>query len=375
MTAPLVQAEIDLAAYRRNIQSLRALVRPKTKVMAVVKADAYGHGAVDLSLAAIQSGADFLGVARIGEALELREAGVEAPILIFGHTPLSLADVLMDYDLTQTVYSLDTATAFSSRATDRRCRMSVHLKVDTGMGRLGLLPASSEAISDATAIATLPGLAVDGVYTHFASADIQDKTSANEQLEIFLGFVEALQRNGVAIPLQHAANSAATIDMPDSHLDMVRLGISTYGLLPSPNVAAGQVALEPVMRLSARIMQLKELPTGSPVSYGGTWRTPRRTTIATVAVGYADGLSRLLSSRGEMLVRGQRAPIVGRVCMDVTMLDVGHIEGVTVDDEVVIIGTQGDETILASDVAALAETIPYETLTLITKRVPRIYRS
>jgi alanine racemase len=375
MTDPLVRAEIDLAAYRRNLQSLRALVRPQTKLMAVVKADAYGHGAVDLSLAAIEGRSDFLGVARIDEALELREAGIEAPILIFGHTPLSLADVLIDYELTQTIYSLEAATALSSRATDRRCRISVHLKVDTGMGRLGLLPASSEAISVATAIATLPGLALDGVYTHFASADIQDKTSANEQLDLFLGFVETLRRNGVEIPLRHAANSAATIDMPDSHLDMVRLGISTYGLLPSPNVATDRVALEPVMRLSARIMQLKELPTGSPVSYGGTWQTPKPTTIATVAVGYADGLSRLLSSRGEMLVRGQRAPIVGRVCMDLTMLDVGHIEGVTVDDEVVIIGTQGDETILASELAALSATIPYEVLTSITKRVPRVYRS
>ena len=375
MTEPLVWADIDFTAYAGNIQALRRRTRPETKLMAVVKADAYGHGAVPISRQAIESGADWLGVARIEEALELREGGIDAPVLIFGHTPPSLVDALIDHELTQTVWSLEAASALSAQAAARDRSIAVHIKVDTGMGRLGLRPSSSEAVQDIQAIASLPGLEVDGIYTHFASADQADKTSARLQLEMFLELVEDLRRDGLEFPVRHAANSAAFIDIPESHLDMVRLGISTYGLLPSAEVAAGDLALEPVMDLKCRIMQLKRLPAGAPVSYGGTWLTPAPTTIATIAVGYADGLNRLLSSRGEMLVRGQRAPIAGRVCMDLTMLDVGHIDGVTLDDDVVVFGTQDGEAILASELAKLTDTIPYEVLTSITARVPRIRQS
>jgi len=373
MTEPLVWADIDLAAYARNISALKRLARPETQLMAVVKADAYGHGAVSLSRQALESGADFLGVARIGEALELREAGIDAPLLIFGHTPIALADALIDNQLTQTVWSLETATALSAKAAARDRRIPVHIKADTGMGRLGLLPGSSDAARDIQSIASLPGLEAQGVYTHFAGADKADKNSANRQLETFLDFIESLRRGGLEFPLRHAANSAALLSMPDSHLDMVRLGISTYGLLPSAEVSAGELELDSVMQLKARIMQLKQLPADSPVSYGSTWRTPAPTTIATVAIGYADGLNRLLSSRGHMLVRGQRAPIVGRVCMDLTMLDVEHLSGVTPGDEVVVFGRQGDEAILASELADLTDTISYEVLTSITARVPRVY--
>jgi alanine racemase len=375
MTEPLVWADIDLGAYDRNIKALRSLTETGTKLMAVVKADAYGHGTVQLSRRAIACDADVLGVARIEEALELREAGIDSPILIFGHTPISLADALIDHELTQTVWSLDVAAALSSHARARKTRLPVHIKVDTGMGRLGVLVRRSDSIREVQAIAALPGLETQGIYTHFASADAADKTSAGLQLRLFLEFIEALRRVGLGFPLRHAANSAAFLDMPDSHLDMVRLGISTYGLLPSSEMTADGLELEPVMQLKVRIMQLKDVPADFAVSYGGTWRTRAPTTIATVAIGYADGLDRLLSSRGEMLVRGQRAPIVGRVCMDLTMLDVGHIPRVTLDDEVVVLGRQGNEVILASELADLTDTIPYEVLTSITARVPRVYRA
>jgi alanine racemase len=375
MNEPLAWADVDLAAYARNIAALERLTRPGTRLMAVVKADAYGHGAVPLSRQAVAAGADYLGVARIGEAIELREAGIDAPIVIFGRTPAALADLLIEQRLTPTVWSLEDSTTLSSRAVAAGTHLPVHIKVDSGMGRLGLLPESPAALRETLAIAALPGLEPEGIYTHFASADVADKSSAKAQLELFLEFVELLRRDGLKFPLRHTANSAALLSLPGSRLDMVRLGISTLGLLPSAEVTTRALELEPVMQLKTTIMQTKDVPADSPISYGGTWRTTRATTIATVAVGYADGLNRLLSSRGQMLVRDQRAPIVGRVCMDLTMLDVGNIPDVSVGDEVVVFGRQGEETILASELADLTDTISYEVLTSITARVPRVYRS
>ena len=381
---PLTWVEIDLSAYRHNIAELRRATRPEAQLMAVVKANGYGHGAVEVSGVALESGADCLGVARLHEAVELREAGIESSILIFGATPAEAVETLLNLDLAQAVFTSEAAETLAARCRSIGQGLRVHIKVDTGMGRLGLLAdepftdkatgtAASHRLREVTSIAALPGLEVEGLFTHFATADHADKTYADRQLQRFDDLVERLKQEGIEFPVSHAANSAALLDMPDSHLDMVRPGIATYGLYPSAEVDQSRVELKPVLEWKARIIQLKEVPAGFGVSYGITYETPRPTRLATVAVGYADGLNRGLSSRGQMLVGGRRVPIVGRVCMDLTLLDVGEVPGVEVGDEVVILGRQGDERITADEMAATLETINYEIVSTLSSRVPRIY--
>ena len=376
--------EIDLTAYRHNISELRRLARREARFMAVVKANGYGHGAVAVAIEALEAGADYLGLARLHEAVELREAGIGAPILIFGSTAPEEIDTLLDLDLTQAVFTRETAEELAGKATSKGKRLRVHIKVDTGMGRLGLLPAerkteeakgraANHRFSEVSAIVGLPGLEIEGVFTHFATADQADKTYAERQLQRFAELVESLKGQGVEFPLTHAANSAALIDMPDSHLDMVRPGIATYGLYPSTETDRSRLDLKPVMAWKTRVIQLKEVPAGFGVSYGITYETPRPTTLATVAVGYADGLGRGLSNRGQMIVGGQRVPIIGRVCMDLTLLDVGEVPGVALGDEVVILGRQGREEITADEMASTLDTINYEIVSTITTRVPRFY--
>ena len=377
-------AEIDLNAYAHNITELKRIAGKGTRLMAVVKADGYGHGAIEIAREALKNGSENLGVARINEAVQLREAGLDAPILIFGYTPPSLAQTLIKYDLTQTVYSIAAANSLSGLADRQGRKINVHIKVDSGMGRLGLMlntPAAGSLsnrpplnpIHEVLSISRLPGLTVEGIFTHFATADSADKSYANRQLEDFLDFVSRLHRAGLEPPIKHAANSGALIDMPDSHLDMVRPGIATYGLYPSDEVNKSRVALKPVMTLKSRIIHLKKVPAGFNISYGITYQTKKPTTIATVPVGYADGFSRLLSNRGYMLVHGQKVPIVGRVCMDLTMLDVGSVPGVQIEDEVVVFGQDGNKAITADEVAAKLSTINYEIVSTITGRVVRVY--
>jgi len=385
---PPVWAEINLKAIAHNMREIRRITSRSAQVMAVVKANAYGHGAIEVAREALQNGADFLGVARLDEAIQLREAGFNAPILIFGYTPPAQAGKIVENGLTQTVYSYQMARAFSEAAVTKRKRLKVHLKVDTGMGRLGLLPGAwknndlcgkgkemdiDSVLQEARAIAALPGLKLEGIYTHFATADSVDKTFAIKQFEKFMEFVGRLRRAGLEIPLKHAANSAALIDMPETHLDMVRPGIILYGLYPSESVNKTRLALEPAMQLKTRVAHLKKVPAGFKVSYGATYETKRPTTIATVPIGYADGFSRLLSNRGFMLVYGERAPVVGRVCMDQTMLDVSQIRNVKLEDEVVVFGRQGASSIPVEEIASALDTINYEVVSTVANRVPRIY--
>ena len=380
---PITWAEINLEAYAHNIRELKRLTRPPARLMAVVKANGYGHGAVEVAREALQNGAQYLGVARINEAIPLREAGLEVPILIFGYSPPDLAPVLMDYELTQTVYSLSTASALSEQATRKGKKINIHLKVDSGMGRLGFLlettngnphdNAAQNPAREIEAITRLPGLTVEGIFTHFATADSADKSYADLQLDRFMDLLNRLQREGLEPPLRHAANSGALIDMPGSHLDMVRPGIATYGLYPSNEVNKRIVDLKPVMTLKSKIIHLKRVAPGFNISYGITFQTKNHTTIATVPVGYADGFNRLLSSRGHMLIHGRRVPIVGRVCMDLTMLDVGGISEVALEDEVVVFGEQGNEAVTADKIASSLDTINYEVVSTITGRVPRVY--
>ena len=383
MDASLVRAEIDLKAIAHNIKELRRITHPDARLMGVVKANGYGHGAIEVARCALQNGAAVLGVARIEEGVQIREAGIEVPILIFGYTLPELTADLFEYDLTQTVYTYASAQVLSRTATSLKKKIKTHLKVDTGMGRLGLLPQNfqrdnsdalnADAIEETLAIAGLGGLELEGIFTHFATADSADKTYAEGQLDLFMIFLDRLRKAGLEPPVRHAANSAALIDMPQSHLDMVRPGIASYGLYPSDEVNKKHVPLKPAMALKARIIHLKKVPAGFKVSYGSTHETPKATTIATIPIGYADGLNRLLSSSGQMLVHGQLAPIIGRVCMDLTMLDVGHIDNVRMGDEVVIFGQQGSGSITVDEIASALNTINYEIVSTITARVPRVY--
>ena len=385
MEYPNIWAEVDLAAIAHNLKELSAS-SPGAGLMAVVKADAYGHGAVAVARKALSSGAHSLGVARLDEALVLREAGISAPILIFGYTHPEHAETLAVHGITQTVYSRRIAEEMSRRLAASGRTVAVHVKIDTGMGRLGLVPdallagardlaADHDALSDVRAIAGLPGLSLEGIMTHLACADCADQTHARTQLSTFRSFLEALDLPGSPPLVRHAANSAAIIDLPEAHLDMVRAGIALYGLLPSGEMRMGDVRLRPAMALKTRVTYLKRVPAGFTVSYGATFVTRAPTTIAAISAGYADGYDRRLSSRGHVLIRGKRAPIAGRVCMDQTLVDVGNIPDVALDDEVVLMGSQGEDAITAEEIAETLSSINYEVVSTIMHRVPRIYRN
>jgi alanine racemase len=377
-----VWAEIDLSAVDHNVQRLKRYLTPGTRLLVPIKGNAYGHGAVPLAQQVLKSGADALGVARLGEAIELRRAGIDAPVLIFGYTNAAFGSDLVAYDLITTVYSLEHAAALSAVGVARGKKLKVHIKIDSGMGRLGLVvdelmgasvsaPQQSGVLETVEEITALPGLMAQGIFTHFSAADDPDNELTALQFQRFHALLEQLQARGIRFPLRHAANSAAIINYPCTHLDMVRPGIAVYGLAPS--TAENSLDLRPVMSLKARVIQLKSVPGGFSVSYAGRYRTAAPTVVATVSIGYADGFFRCLDSKGVMLVRGRRAPVIGRVCMDLTMLDVGHIPDVALMDEVVIIGRQGDECISAGEIAEQVGTIHYEIVAAVSARVPRFY--
>lgn len=376
----LVWEEIDLSHIADNVKELKKIVRNGIKFMAVVKADGYGHGAVESAKAALKSGADMLGVARVGEAAALRYAHIKSPILIFGRVPYQMVPGLLEYDLMATVFDYGMARALSEFAQGEGQKIKIHIKIDTGMGRVGII-ANKElgfplerVVDEVKEIKKLEGIDLKGIYTHFATADEKDKSYVKNQFKIFSDCLKGIKDAGIHIEMQHCANSAALIDLPETHLDLVRPGIAIYGLYPSEWVDQNKILLKPALSLKTRIIQLKRVPARFKVSYGCTFETPQESILATVPVGYADGYSRLFSSKGEMLVRGKRAKVVGRVCMDQLVLDVTHIEDVALDDEVVIIGTQDEETISADELAVKAETIHYEIVSSILTRVPKIYK-
>ncbi len=380
----ILWAEIDLKAIAHNIRELRRITNPDSHLMAVVKANAYGHGSVEVARCALENGAYYLGVARIEEAILLRDNDIDAPILIFGYTqPLNYKDILK-YNLIQTVCSYNFAETLSSFSLSQNSKIRIHIKIDTGMGRIGILPdclrfcnnngiKQESALNEVESIVRLPGINAEGIYTHFSMADSCDKSFTIRQFEIFTEFTGKLESEGIEFKIKHAANSAAIIDMPQTHLDMVRAGISIYGLYPSEEVKKDKISLLPAMSLKAVITHLKDVSYGFKVSYGAEYEATGPTTIITVPVGYADGYSRLLSSRGHMLVHGQRAPVAGRVCMDLTMLDAGNITDLKEGDEVVIFGAQHGAYITVDEIARLLNTINYEIVTSISERVKRVY--
>ena len=366
-------AEIDLDALSHNIREIRRVTDARAGIMAVVKANGYGHGAVEVSRVVLENGAARLAVARSAEGVELRMAGIGAPVLVMGYTPVKMIREIAEYKLEQVVYGSDYALELNDQAGRMGVKIPVHIKIDTGMGRLGVVAVCGSAVEEVKKIAALPHLQTEGIFTHFASADSADKTYTKTQMESFLNLLESLRREGLEFPLKHCANSAAIIDLPECGLNLVRAGISLYGLYPSEEVHKGRLDLHPVMSMKTRVAQVKEVPPGFSVSYGCTYITPQKTAIATLPVGYADGYSRLLSSNGEVLVKCRRAPIVGRICMDQCMIDVGHIAGVTSGDEVVLFGRQVSSVLPVEEVARWIGTINYEVVCMVSSRVPRIF--
>ena len=360
--------KIDLDAIESNIDAIREKVG--VDVMAVVKADAYGHGAVQVTRL-LQNKCTFFGVSSILEAMELRRAGIYNPILILGHTPIRAFPTLVQAEIRPTIYHYDAALALSKAATEQGKVAAFHIAVDTGMSRIGF-QATEEEADICAKIAQLPNLHLEGLFSHFATADCADLTRSRIQAEKFQAFYQMLKDRGLEIPIRHMDNSAGLMNFDDHH-HMVRSGIVTYGMYPSDEVDPATLPLKPALQWLSRITHLKTLPAGREISYGGTFVTTRETRIATVPVGYADGYRRSLSGKFYVLIRGQKAPILGRVCMDQMMVDVTDIPDVTSRDQVVLVGRSGDEEITIEQIAAAADSFNYEFVCGISRRVPRIY--
>ncbi len=360
-------AEINLSALRHNISAIKSRVADGAKFCAVVKADAYGHGAVAVAREAVAQGADYLAVAVLSEAVKLREAGFTTPILILGPTQPQEADVVVRYRITQAVFTVEQAAALAAAALRQHTHAKVHLVVDTGMGRIGVRPGNAGAV--AAAIAGLPGIWLEGMFSHFASADSKDKMYAAEQFRRFQEAVAAVEARGIKLELRHIANSAAILEMPETHLDMVRAGIILYGLWPSDEVEH-VIDLRPVMKVKARLSCVKDYHPGETVSYGRTFMAAREMRVGTLPVGYADGYTRLYAGKAVVEIKGQRVPVVGRICMDQCMVDVTDVNGARVGDEAVLFGSP---TLTADEAAGWLGTINYEVVCMISPRVPRVY--
>lgn len=364
------QAIVDLSAIAHNLGLVRKLVGSGVKICAAVKADAYGHGIEQVSRIARAAGAEWLGVGSTWEGKRLREAGLGGPILVLGATSPRESSLIAGHGLSQMITSLELAQALSREAQQQGREVGIHLKVDSGMGRLGIRP--EEALEFCESLKKLPGLRFEGLMTHFALAHSREKSFTRKQLEIFQETSRALEARGFRFSLRHAANSAAIIDLPESHLDMVRPGIMIYGHFPSSEVSSA-LPLRPALTLRTEIGHLKSLKPGESVSYGRSFVASRESKVAILPLGYADGYDRKLSNRAQVLVQGRPAPVVGIICMDMTAVDVTDLPEVKAGDEVILLGRQGKEEISAEQIASWLSTIPYEVLTRIGSRVERVY--
>lgn len=366
-----VCAYIDLDGVRQNFEMMRRLIPPGTDICAVIKTDAYGHGAV--RIARMMEGEPYIwgfAVAAVEEALALREAGIEKPILILGYVFPEDYETLARFAVRPAVFTEEMALALEKAAAREQKVLPVHIALDTGMSRIGFLP-GEEALDEVVKIASLPHLRLEGMFTHFARADEADKTIAMEALAKYLDFAKALEGKGVTIPIRHCANSAAILELPETHLNMVRAGITIYGIYPSEEMRRDK-DLKPVMQLKSHVAHVKTVPAGTPVSYGGTFVTSRKTRIATIPVGYGDGYPRSLSSRGYVLISGKKAPILGRVCMDQFMVDVTGMD-VKTGDEVTLMGYDHGVLLSVEELGTLSGRFPYEFVCDISPRVRRVY--
>ena len=365
-----IYAGINIDNLRYNVKTMKSLVKPDMKVLLVIKADAYGHGSVEVAKRTLDL-ADYFGVATIDEAVELRNAGIDTPILIIGYTDRDNYDKLIAYNITQAVYDVEECKILSELALSKGKKAKVHIKVDTGMSRIGFLT-DDNGVNEAAKLKELEGLDIEGIFTHYAKADEFDKTAALGQKDKFKWFIEELEKKGMSFAIKHIDNSAGTMELKDNEFDMIRLGIVTYGLYPSDEVDKS-VIIKPVMSLVAHIAHIKTLPAGVGVSYGWTFVTDKETRIATVTVRYADGHPRAQSGRGRVIIHGKYAPILGRVCMDQIMVDVTDIPEAKLRDEVILIGSSEDACITVEEVAEPAASFNYELVCNIARRVPRVY--
>lgn len=364
--------EVDLDRFRRNLAAIQAAIGPRRRIMLVVKADAYGHGSVEIARCAVEEGVAMLGVATLHEGIELRSAGVGAPIVILSPGLHSEIDEILEHRLTPCVGDLDFAEQLSERSVHRQVRTRLHVEVDTGMGRTGV--AADEAVGFIERIVGLPNITLEAVFTHFPDADSGRVDVTEEQVRRYNEVLRALALRKIEVPLRHAANSAGILSVRDSHLDLVRPGILAYGFYPTRDVPRS-ISVEGIMTFKTRVVQIRDIAPGQYISYGRTYQTSKWSRIGVLAVGYGHGYPWALGNRGEVLVRGRRAPIVGRVTMDLTMVDLSGIPDVEREDEVVLWGEQRGATIELNDVAERAQTIPYDLLCNMGKRVVRIYLS
>lgn len=368
-----IYATIDLDAVTWNLENMKKNISEDTKIIAVLKADAYGHGAVPIaqhieSLPYIWG----MAVACVEEGMELREAGIKKPILILGYTFAEDYPTIIEHDMRPAVFTLEMAQHLSDAAVKMNQTAKIHIKIDTGMGRIGYRDIE-EAVPEILKISKLPHIEVEGIFTHFARADESETTPAYIQLEKFQKFISRLEEEGLSIPMKHCSNSAGIIRMKEANMDAVRAGIILYGLYPSDEVEKEPVALRPVMELKTHISYLKTVKKGTAISYGGTFVTQKETKVATIPVGYADGYCRGLSNKGYVLIHGKKAPILGRVCMDQFMVDVTEINDAKILDEVTLLGRDGKEKITLEELGDLSGRFNYEFACCISKRVPRVY--
>jgi len=363
--------EIDLDAIAQNVRNIKKLIGEKKELMAVVKGNAYGHDVLETSLVFLKNGVSRLAVARLEEGIFLRKAGIAVPILVLGLTLEQQVELLVSYNITPTVCKYETMEKLSKFAVKEDKTVKVHIKVDTGMGRIGIFP--NHVLNFIKKVKVLKNIEIEGIFTHFSVADEKDKAYTEAQFKKFMEVLNILEKEGIKIPVKHVGNSATLLDLPHMWLDLLRPGISVYGLYPSTGVQK-TVKLIPAHSFKTRIIFLKELPAGECISYGRTYTTKRRTKVASLPVGYADGYNRLLSNQGEVLVRGRRFLIIGRICMDQTMIDVTNLPQVKIGDEVVLWGRQGQEEITVEEIADKIKTINYEVVHMPDKkRVPKLF--
>lgn len=363
--------KIDLDAIRKNIANIREKAGTEAMLMAVIKADGYGHGSCEVGHA-LADMVDYFGVATIEEAVTLREDGLDHPILILGYTSPSQYHYNISYDIEQAIYSLETAKAMSDQAVKAGKKAKIHIALDTGMTRIGISP-DEKGLAIAKEMAAMPGIELHGMFTHFSCADMTDKTYTYEQMKRYDDFVEMLRGEGIEIPVKHVCNSAGIMEFDHHRYDMVRSGIITYGLYPSDEVDLSSVELFPAMSWYSHVVNIMEPEMNRGVSYGATYVVEKPCRLATVSIGYADGYPRSLSNKGYVLIRGQKAPIRGRVCMDQMMVDITDIEGVKIEDLVILIGADGDERISVEEIAELAGSFNYEFVCDVSPRVTRVY--
>lgn len=365
-------AEVDLDAIAHNIKEIRKITDPKSKIMAVVKADAYGHGFLEVTKTLLENGADRLAVAVLQEGKQLRSRGVTVPILILGASAEETAEELINFDITPSVFTYEFAKALSYEAERKEKVTKIHIKIDTGMSRIGFLAGEDnrEIVDEILKISRLPYIEIEGIFSHFATSDEYDRSYTLMQYEQFMSVCGALEQKGLHIPIKHICNSAGIMMYPDMHLDMVRPGIILYGMYPSDEVDQSRLNLRPAMTLKSTVTHVKEVEAGRGVSYGREYITDKKIKIATVPIGYADGYLRKIARGGKMIVNGVKVPIIGRICMDQCMIDVTNVHNIDKGDEVIIFS---DEGVTIDDLAMWLETINYEVSCVIGKRIPRIY--